>query len=223
MRVLVVEDDRQISRQINQALSGAGYVVETARDGEEGCFLGQTEPYDAVILDLGLPVLDGLSVLQRWRADNIRTPVLILTARDTWFEKVKGLRAGADDYLTKPFQMEELVARIEALIRRAKGIASSVLTCGDVQFDSGSGAVTCAGRQVTLTALEHRLLAYLMHRPNAVVSKSELTDHIYDQSFDKDSNVIEVLVNRLRKKLGPDFIKTRRGLGYMIGGDHPTA
>jgi two-component system OmpR family response regulator len=161
-------------------------------------------------------------VLQRWRADNIRTPVLILTARDTWFEKVKGLRAGADDYLTKPFQMEELVARIEALIRRAKGIANSVLTCGEVQFDSGSGAVTCAGRQITLTALEHRLLAYLMHRPNAVVSKSELTDHIYDQSFDKDSNVIEVLVNRLRKKLGPDFIKTRRGLGYMIGGDHPT-
>ncbi len=221
MRVLVVEDDRQIGRQITQALSEAGYVVEVARDGEEGCFLGQTEPYDAIILDLGLPVLDGLSVLQRWRSEGIHIPVLILTARDTWFEKVKGLRAGADDYLTKPFQMEELVARIEALIRRAKGVATSILTSGPVQLDAGTGAVTLAGSQVTLTALEHRLLAYLMHRANAVVSKAELTEHIYDQSFDKDSNVIEVLVNRLRKKLGADFIKTRRGLGYMIGGDHP--
>lgn len=219
MRILLVEDDRQISRQVDQALAEAGYVVESARDGEEGCFLGQTEPYDAIILDLGLPILDGLSVLQRWRAEGIRTPVLILTARDTWFEKVKGLRAGADDYLTKPFQMEELVARIEALIRRGKGLATSILVCGDVQFDAGSGAVTVAGSQVTLTALEHRLLAYLMHRPNAVVSKAELTEHIYSQSFDKDSNVIEVLVNRLRRKLGADFIKTRRGLGYMIADD----
>jgi two-component system OmpR family response regulator len=219
MRVLVIEDDRQISRQVTQALTARGYIAETARDGEEGKFLGAHEAYDAIILDLGLPVLDGISVLQSWRQDGLKTPVLVLTARDTWSDKVKGLRAGADDYLAKPFHMEELVARIEALIRRDKGSVRSLLTCGDVQFDAATGQVTRRGQAIALTALEHRLLAYLMHRPNAIVSKAELTEHIYDQDFDKDSNVIEVLVNRLRKKFGAEFIKTRRGLGYVIGDD----
>ncbi|HEX6118714.1 MAG TPA: response regulator transcription factor [Dongiaceae bacterium] len=219
MRVLVIEDDRQIGRQLVQALAARGYVPEVARNGEDGQFLGQTESYDAIILDLGLPVLDGLSVLQGWRQDGLRTPVLVLTARDTWPDKVKGLRAGADDYLAKPFHMEELIARIEALIRRDKGSVRALLTCGEVTFDAATGQVTRRGEAVTLTALEHRLLAYLMHRPNAIVSKAELTEHIYDQDFDKDSNVIEVLVNRLRKKFGADFIRTRRGLGYLIGDD----
>ncbi|MEZ5831239.1 MAG: response regulator transcription factor [Dongiaceae bacterium] len=219
MRVLVVEDDRQISRQVVQALSTHGYVTDTARNGEDAKFLGQTETYDAIILDLGLPVLDGISVLQSWRQEGMKTPVLVLTARGTWSDKVKGLRAGADDYLAKPFHMEELIARIEALIRRDKGSVRSLLTCGDVQLDTATGIVTQRGQAVVLTALEHRLLAYLMHRPKAIVSKAELTEHIYDQAFDKDSNVIEVLVNRLRKKFGTDFIRTRRGLGYMIGDD----
>jgi two-component system OmpR family response regulator len=219
MRVLLVEDDRQISRQVAQALDAHGYVTDTAGNGEDGKFLGQTESYDAIILDLGLPVLDGLSVLQSWRQDGMKIPVLVLTARDTWSDKVKGLRAGADDYLAKPFHMEELIARVEALIRRDKGFVRTLLTCGDVQFDTDTGQVTRRGEAVTLTALEHRLLTYLMYRPNAIVSKAELTEHIYDQAFDKDSNVIEVLVNRLRKKFGADFIKTRRGLGYMIGDD----
>ena len=217
MRVLVVEDDRQISRQVVQALGAHGYVTDTARNGEDAKFLGQTESYDAIILDLGLPVLDGISVLQSWRQHGMKTPVLVLTARSTWSEKVKGLRAGADDYLAKPFHMEELIARVEALIRRDKGAVRTLLAWGDVQFDAATGQVTRRGEAVVLTALEHRLLAYLMHRPNAIISKAELTEHIYDQSFDKDSNVIEVLVNRLRKKFGADFIKTRRGLGYLIG------
>ena len=219
MRVLVVEDDRQISRQLVQALTTHGYVADTARNGEDGRFLGQTETYDAIILDLGLPVLDGLSVLQSWRQEGMKTPVLVLTARDTWSDKVKGLRAGADDYLAKPFHMEELIARVEALIRRDKGSVRTLLTCGDVQLDAATGRVTKRSEAVVLTALEHRLLAYMMHRPNAILSKAELTEHIYDQSFDKDSNVIEVLVNRLRKKFGQDFISTRRGLGYLIADD----
>lgn len=223
MRVLVVEDDRQISRQVVQALGAHGYVADTAYNGEDGKFLGQTGSYDAIILDLGLPVLDGISVLQSWRQQGMKTPVLVLTARHTWSDKVKGLRAGADDYLAKPFHMEELLARIEALIRRDKGSLRTLLTCGEVQFDAATGRVTRRGEAVDLTALEHRLLAYLMHRPNAIVSKAELTEHIYDQSFDKDSNVIEVLVNRLRKKFGGAFIKTRRGLGYMIGDDASAA
>ncbi|HEV8259707.1 MAG TPA: response regulator transcription factor [Burkholderiales bacterium] len=222
MRVLVVEDDQQISRQVVQALKSHGYVTDTAANGEDGRFLGQTESYDAVILDLSLPVLDGLSVLQTWRREGIKTPVLVLTVRNTWLDKVKGLRAGADDYLSKPFHIEELMARIEALVRRDKGSVRSLLIRGDVQFDTETGQVTRHGREVVLTALEHRLLAYLMHRPNAIVSKSELIEHIYGQDFDKDSNVIEVLVNRLRKKFGAGFITTRRGLGYMIGDDPDT-
>jgi two-component system, OmpR family, response regulator len=222
MRVLMVEDDQQISRRVVQALKSHGYVTDTAANGEDGRFLGQTEEYDAVILDLSLPLLDGLSVLQSWRKEGMITPVLVLTVRDTWWDKVKGLRAGADDYLAKPFHIEELLARIDALVRRDKGFVRSLLIHGDVQFDAETGQVTRRDREVTLTALEHRLFAYLMHRPNAIISKSELTGHIYGQDFDKDSNVIEVLVNRLRKKFGADFIKTRRGLGYMIGDDRDT-
>ena len=219
MRVLIVEDEPNLGRQLRATLEGAGYAIDLATDGEDGHYLGSTESYDAIILDLGLPEIDGLTVLDRWRKEGIKVPVLVLTASDSWSDKVAGIDAGSDDYLAKPFHMEELVARVEALIRRDKGSVRSLLTCGDVQLDAATGRVTRRGEAVVLTALEHRLLAYLMHRPGAIVSKAELTEHIYDQDFDKDSNVIEVLVNRLRKKFGTDFIKTRRGLGYMIGDD----
>lgn len=216
MRVLIVEDNRPLGKQIAEALRVAGYVAEVSTDGEDALFRGRTEPFDAIILDLGLPQLDGLSILQKWRSDGNKVPVIILTARDSWMEKVRGLRAGADDYVTKPFQVEEVLARIEALIRRSHGLARPVLTWGDVMVDTTAGIVTLAGRTIALTALEYRLLSYLMHRCDVIVSKTELTEHIYDQSFDRDSNVIEVLVNRLRKKLGVELIKTRRGLGYVI-------
>ncbi|HVJ39853.1 MAG TPA: response regulator transcription factor [Dongiaceae bacterium] len=219
MRVLIVEDHHQLSQQIAEALSAAGYVAEIAAEGEDGSFRGDSESFDVIVLDLGLPRLDGLSVLQGWRSRGHRMPVLILTARDSWREKVQGLRAGADDYLTKPFQMEELIARVEALIRRSHGLAHPVLRRGEVQIDTATGTVTRGGCVVPLTALEGRLLNYLMHRAGAVVSKTSLTEHIYDQSFDRDSNVIEVLVNRLRKKLGTDFIRTKRGAGYVIDRD----
>lgn len=216
MRILVVEDDRQVARQIETALRQAGYVADVAYDGEEGHFLGDTEPYDAAILDLGLPVLDGLKVLERWRRDGRRLPVLILTARDTWREKVTGLRMGADDYLAKPFEMEEMLARVEALIRRAAGKASPVLTCGALELDTASRRLALNGAPVELTALEFRMLSYLMHHQDEVLSKTELTEHIYDQDFDLDSNTIEVLVNRLRKKIGAERIKTHRGQGYQL-------
>ena len=216
MRVLVVEDDLDVARQVTDTLRQARYVVDAAHDGEEGRFLGDTEPYDVVILDLGLPKLDGLSVLQHWRQTGREMPVLVLTARDTWREKVAGLRAGADDYLAKPFELEEMLARVEALIRRSSGHASSVLECGPLTLDIGTTRLTVAGRPVELTALEFRTLAYLMRHEDRVVSKTELTEHLYDQDFDRDSNVIEVLVNRLRNKLGDGLIKTRRGLGYQL-------
>ena len=194
-------------------------MVDVAYDGEEGLFLGDTEHYDAVILDLGLPKMDGIDVLERWRAKSNDVPVLILTSRQTWREKVAGLRAGADDYLAKPFEYEELLARIEALIRRATGHASPVMQCDDgkVVMDTTSARVTMEGKLVELTALEYRTLEYLMQHEGQVVSKTELTEHIYDQDFDRDSNVIEVLINRLRGKLRPEMIKTRRGLGYQLG------
>lgn len=216
MRLLIVEDDRDIQRQLSGALVAAGYVVDVAGDGEDGHHLGATESYDAIILDLGLPQLDGLSVLEKWRKQGVATPVLILTARDSWTEKVKGLRSGADDYVVKPFQMEEIVARIEALIRRAKGIASSIVTIGPLTLDTAQGLVFRDGQPVIMTPLEYRLTAYLMMRRGAVISKTEITEHIYDQSFDRDSNVVEVLINRLRKKLGTDAIETRRGQGYVL-------
>ena len=219
MRVLVVEDNAELTRQIKSTLEHSLYVVDVAYDGEEGLFLGDTEHYDAVILDLGLPKMDGIDVLERWRAKGNDVPVLILTSRHTWREKVAGLRAGADDYLAKPFEYEELLARIEALIRRATGHASPVMECdgGKVVMDTTSARVTMEGNLVELTALEYRTLEYLMQHEGQVVSKTELTEHIYDQDFDRDSNVIEVLINRLRGKLNPEMIKTRRGLGYQLG------
>ena len=216
MRVLVVEDDLDVARQISDTLRQARYVVDVVHDGEEGQFLGDTEPYDVVILDLGLPKLDGLSVLQQWRQMGREMPVLILTARDTWREKVAGLRAGADDYLAKPFELEEMLARVEALIRRSSGHASPVLEWGPLSLDVGTSRLTVAGRPIELTALEFRTLTHLMRHQARVVSKTELTEHLYDQDFDRDSNVIEVLINRLRNKLGAGFIKTRRGLGYQL-------
>lgn len=218
MRILVIEDNAELTRQIKSTLEHALYAVDVALDGEEGQFLGETEPYDAVILDLGLPKLDGLTVLQRWRASGNKVPVLILTSRQTWREKVAGLRAGADDYLAKPFEFEEMLARLEALIRRTTGHASAILRSkyGGVVMDTSSARVTMAGSLVDLTALEYRTLEYLMQHQDEVVSKTELIEHIYDQDFDRDSNVIEVLINRLRGKLAPDLIKTRRGLGYQL-------
>ncbi len=216
MRILVVEDDRQIARQVEFALTKAGYAVDLAHDGEEGHFLGDTEPYDAVVLDLGLPMMDGLTVLRNWRSDGHTMPVLILTARSTWRDTVAGLREGADDYLKKPFEMEEMLARIEALIRRSSGHANPVLSCGPIELDTGTGRLTFENMPVELTALEFRTISYLMHHQGDVISKTELTEHIYGQDFDRDSNVIEVLINRLRKKLSPEIIKTRRGLGYQL-------
>ena len=216
MRVLVVEDDPQVARQIESALRRNGYAVDLARDGEEGSLLGETEPYDVAVLDLGLPAIDGLTLLRRWREQGYAMPVLVLTARDTWRDKVRGLRAGADDYLGKPFEPEEMVARVEALIRRASGHASPVLACGPVVLDTGSKLVTLGGSRVELTAMEFRSLSYLMHNGGKVISKTELTEHLYAQDFDSFSNVIEVLINRLRKKLGADLIKTHRGLGYQL-------
>jgi two-component system OmpR family response regulator len=216
MRVLVVEDDPHVARQVETALRRAGYAVDVAHDGEEGHFLGDTEPYDAAVLDLGLPSVDGLTVLRRWRADGRTMPVLILTARDTWREKVTGLRAGADDYLAKPFELEEMLARIEALVRRAAGHAGPLLACGPLELDTATGRVTFAGDPVELTALELRTLGYMMHHRGKVISKTELTEHIYSQDFDRDSNVIEVLINRLRKKLGAELIRTHRGRGYQL-------
>ncbi|MGE0118420.1 MAG: response regulator transcription factor [Dongiaceae bacterium] len=216
MRILVVEDDRDLARQLKSALSGAGYAVDVAHDGEEGHFLGDTEPYDVVILDLGLPVMDGVSVLKQWRRGGRKMPVLILTARDRWSEKVAGFDAGADDYVAKPFQMEEVLARIRALIRRAAGHASAELECGGLVINSGTGRVAVDGAPIKLTAQEFRLLDYLMHHKGKIVSRTELTEHIYDQDFDRESNTIEVFVGRLRKKLGAEYIHTVRGLGYRL-------
>jgi len=216
MRVLVVEDDKTLAKQLAQALTEAGYAVDVAHDGEEGHFLGDTEPYDVVVLDLGLPVLDGISVLGRWRKDGKTMPVLVLTARDRWSEKVAGIDAGADDYVTKPFRMEEVLARLRALIRRAAGHASAELECGGLRLDTRSSRVSVDGAPVKLTAQEYRLLAYLMHHQGKVVSRGELIEHIYQQDFDRESNTIEVFVGRLRKKLGDRYIGTVRGLGYRI-------
>jgi two-component system OmpR family response regulator len=215
VRLLVVEDDKDLNRQIVTALENAGYAVDKAFDGEEGLYLGETEPYDAVILDLGLPKVDGVAVLQGWRRAGKTMPVLILTARDRWSDKVGGFDAGADDYVTKPFHVEELLARVRALLRRAAGHATSELVCGPVRLDTRASRVVVDGNPVKLTSHEYRLLAYLMHHQGRVVSRTELVEHLYDQDFDRDSNTIEVFVGRLRKKLGVDVIETVRGLGYI--------
>ena len=216
MRLLVVEDDPDLNRQLVAAFTDAGYVVDAAKDGEEGHFLGDTEPYDAIVLDIGLPVMDGVSVLEKWRRAGRKTPVLILTARDRWSDKVAGFDAGADDYVAKPFHMEEVLARIRALVRRSAGHASSEFSCGSLVLDSASARVTVDGKAVKLTSLEFRLLSYLMLHKGRVVSRTELVEHLYDQDFDRDSNTIEVFVGRLRKKLGVDVLRTIRGLGYCI-------
>jgi two-component system OmpR family response regulator len=216
MRILVVEDDTNLNRQLKDALTEGGYAVDVAFDGEEGHFLGDTEPYDAVVLDIGLPQMDGLSVLEEWRRAGKAMPVLLLTARDRWSDKVQGIDAGADDYVAKPFHMEEILARLRALVRRAAGHSSNEITAGPVRLDVKAGKVTVDGHAVKLTSHELRLLSYLMHHKGKVISRTELTEHLYDQDFDRDSNTIEVFVGRLRKKLPEEVIQTVRGLGYQI-------
>ena len=216
MRILVVEDDASLNAQLKSALEDAGYVVDAATDGEDGHFLGDTEPYDAVILDLGLPKMDGVTILERWRDEGKDFPVMILTARDRWSEKVAGFDAGADDYLTKPFYTEELLARLRALLRRATGHSAAALEAGNLRVDTRAARATVNGRPVKLTAHEYRVLSYLMHHQGRVVPRTELVEHIYDQDFDRDSNTIEVFIGRLRKKIGTDRIQTERGLGYRL-------
>jgi two-component system OmpR family response regulator len=216
MRLLLVEDDRRIASDVERALQAAGYVVETARDGEEAWFRGDTEDYGAVILDLGLPGMDGLAVLKRWRANGRTMPVLILTARGSWAERVDGIDAGADDYLPKPFRMEELLARLRSIVRRSAGHASSVVVAGDIELDERQMKVSVRGVPVTLSPLEYRLVAYLLRHRGRVVSQHELDENVYGHGEDHDSNALEVLVGRVRKKLGSDVIETRRGFGYMV-------
>jgi two-component system OmpR family response regulator len=219
MKILVVEDEERLSRELQRALSEAGYAVDCAADGERAEFLGQTERYDAVVLDLGLPRIDGLTVLRRWRAAGLSVPVLMLTARGSWHEKVQGIDSGADDYVAKPFAMEEVLARLRALIRRAGGQASPELRCGALALDPRGAKVTVNGAPVKLTSHEFRVLSYLMHHPGRVVSQAELTEHIYAENADRDSNTVEVFVARLRRKLGGSFIQTLRGLGYRMEAD----
>lgn len=216
MRVLVVEDDRDLAAQLVEALRESGYAVDVTGDGEEALYLGENEPYDAIILDLGLPGVDGMTILERWRDAGQAMPVLILTARDRWSDKVAGFDAGADDYLAKPFRVEELLARLRAIIRRAGGHAAPVIECGPVQIDTRASRVTVDGAPVRLTGHEYRLLVYLAHNMGKVVSRTELTEHLYDQDFDRDSNIIEVFVGRLRRKLNVEIIETVRGLGYRM-------
>ncbi len=215
MRVLVVEDDAALRQQLSAALTEAGYVVDAVGDGAEAAHRGATEPLDAVVLDLGLPVRDGLSILREWRAADITIPVVVLTARGNWQERVSGIDAGADDYLAKPFEMEELIARLRAVLRRTAGHASTRLTLGPLQLDTRRCKVSLEGRDVPLTAHEYRLLAYLVHHQDRVVSRTELTEHIYAQDFDRDSNTIDVFIARLRRKLGADLIRTVRGIGFQ--------
>lgn len=221
MRVLVVEDESRLARQLEEALGRAGYAVDRAADGARADFLGQTETYDAIVLDLGLPKVDGLTVLRRWRDAGMTAPVLVLTARGSWHEKVQGIDAGADDYLSKPFRLEELLARLRALIRRTRRLASSEIRCGAVTMDARAGKVTRGGEPVKVTALELRVLSYLMHNRGRVVPQSELTEHIYASDADRDSNTIEVFIARLRRKLGADIIETVRGLGYRVADEVP--
>jgi two-component system OmpR family response regulator len=223
MRVLVVEDDADLNRQLVTALKEAGYAVDSAKDGEEGHFLGDTEPYDLVVLDIGLPIMDGISVLEQWRRAGKKMPVLILTARDRWSDTVQGIDAGADDYVAKPFHIEEVLARVRALVRRAAGHATNEIEIGSVRLDSKSGRVTVDGNPIKLTSHEYRVLEYLMTHRDRVVSRTELIEHLYDQDFDRDSNTIEVFVGRLRKKVPAELIETVRGLGYRIVEPGPNA
>lgn len=217
MRILVVEDEKKLAADLGKALEGSGHVIDQAADGEKAWFMGDTEDYDLVVLDLGLPKLDGVQVLKRWRANARTMPILVLTARDSWSEKVDAIDAGADDYLTKPFRMEELLARVRALLRRQTKHASAVLTVGDITLDTRHSRASKGGIPVELSPLEYRLLHYLVHHTGRSVSQLELTEHVYGQDFERESNAIEVLVARLRRKLGDDAIRTRRGYGYYAG------
>jgi two-component system OmpR family response regulator len=216
MRVLVVEDDKNLREQLSGALTDAGYTVDTADNGEDGQFLGETEPYDLVILDLGLPKIDGLSVLKSWRKDGRTMPVLILSARDRWSEKVEGLDLGANDYVTKPFHMAELLARVRANVRRTTEHQSSVIEVGDLSLNSATGQVAVNGAPVKLTAYQYKVLDYLMHHAGRIVSRSELTEKIYSQDHERDSNPIEVFIGILRRKIGTNRIITEKGLGYRL-------
>jgi DNA-binding response OmpR family regulator len=218
MRVLVVEDEVRIAEDIGQALGRAGYAVDLSHDGEDAWFRGETEEFDAIVLDIGLPQMDGLTVLKRWRRAGITTPVLMLTARGAWMERVEGIDAGADDYLPKPFHREEMVARLGAVLRRSGGHASPVIEAGAVRLDTRRMQVENAGDPVEVSPMEFRLLRYLVHHKGRVVSQVELEDHLYGADREPDSNAIEALVKRLRRKLGPDAIATRRGYGYVVEG-----
>jgi DNA-binding response OmpR family regulator len=216
MRILLVEDDPRIARGLRSAIEGAGYAVDHVRDGEEAWFQGDTEEYDAVVLDLGLPKMDGLAVLRKWRAAGRDFPVLILTARGAWAERVEGIDAGADDYLPKPFVMEELLARIRALLRRSAGRASATLAIGPVALDTRRMRVTVEGAPVTLSPLEYRCLSYQMHHAGRVVPPTELMEHLYDHDHDRDPNAVEALMGRLLRKHGVGLIETRSGFGYVV-------
>jgi len=216
MRVLVVEDDARIARDVAAALGAAGFLVEVETDGERAWFRGGTEDYDLVVLDLGLPRLDGLAMLKRWRAEGVGVPVLVLTARGSWAERVEGIDAGADDYLAKPFRLEELVARARALVRRAAGQATPVLEAGSLRLDTRQMRLTSDGQPIALSPLEYRLVAYLMHHAERVVPPGELIEHLYGDDDARDANALEAVVTRLRRKLGPRAIETRRGFGYVI-------
>jgi two-component system, OmpR family, response regulator len=216
MRVLLVEDDRRIAADVARALEATGYVVETVSDGEEAWFRGDTEDYGAIILDLGLPKMDGISVLKRWRANGQRIPVLILTARGSWAERVEGIDTGADDYLPKPFRMEELLARLRSIVRRSAGHASSVISSGNVVLDERQMRVSLRGIPIALSPLEYRLVTYLLRNCGRVISQHELDENVYGHGEEHDSNALEVLIGRVRKKLGAGFIETRRGFGYIV-------
>ncbi|WP_299602641.1 response regulator transcription factor [uncultured Tateyamaria sp.] len=216
MRILLAEDEPQLCKQIKTLLNAEGRIVDVVNDGVEAHFLGSTEPYDMIILDIGLPERDGISVLRQWRKEGLKTPVLILTARDGWSERVDGLDAGADDYMTKPFHMSELAARVRAILRRQSGHVNPVFEKGDFVFDTRNGRVSINGLPVDLTAQELAVLSYLVYNTGRMISRTELSEHIYEYDGDRDSNTIAVFVTRLRKKLGPDLITTVRGRGYMI-------
>lgn len=216
MRILVVEDETSLAKQLTSSIALAGYAVDHAADGERADFLAHTERYDALVLDLGLPKIDGLTLLRKWRDTGLATPVLVLTARGTWHEKVRGIDSGADDYVSKPFRIEEVLARLRALMRRASGHVTPELRAGSVILDARLSRVTLDGALVKLTSHEFRVLSYLMHHRGRVISQAELTDHIYAQDFERDSNTVEVFIARLRRKLGASLIETVRGLGYRI-------
>ena len=218
MKLLLVEDEQRLAERLAATFGEAGYAVDVAGDGEQADFLAHTERYDIVVLDLGLPKVDGLTLLRRWRSGGNRTPVLVLTARGSWHEKVQGIDGGADDYVSKPFQMEEVLARVRGLIRRSTGQLEPEFRCGGVVLDTRLARVTRDGSPVKLTSHEFRVLSYLMHHRDRVVSQAELTEHIYAQAFDRESNTVEVFVARLRRKLGAAFIETVRGLGYRVNG-----